>query len=456
MKKYDVIVIGSGCGMNIVDEALASGLSVALVDKGPLGGTCPNTGCIPSKMLIFAADRIAEIQESRKLGIAAEIEDIDFTSIMERMRKFVRENQRHMRRGIGETKNLDFYEGTGRFTADYTIEVNGETVKGDKVFVAAGSRPVIPPIKGLDNVDYLTNETLLELEERPDSIIIIGGGYVAVEYGHFLAAMGVEVTLLEMADRLVLAEEPEVADLLKKRLSERMHVHTGVQAEEFQSNAGEVAVSANDLKADKRKEFRAQRVLVAVGRRSNADLLALDNTGVEIDRRGFIKVGEYLETTKRDIFAIGDINGQQMFTHVANAEASLAAHNSIHGHRAKVDYSAAPHAVYSHPQIASVGLTEEAARKEHKVLVGRAEYSEVAQGEAMKEEDGFAKAIVEADSGKLLGFHIIGPYAPILIQEVTGAMTGRGGIEQIRTSMHIHPAITELVPAVLSSLKDAG
>lgn len=455
MKKYDVIVIGSGCGMNIVDEALRLGLNVALVDKGPLGGTCANTGCIPSKMLIFAADRIAEIQEARELGIEAEIRNIDFGFIMERMRKSARENREHMKQGIAETKDLDFYEGSGRFVADHTIEVNGETIKGDKVFIAAGSRPLIPPIKGLEDVDYLTNETVLELKERPESVIIIGGGYIAVEYGHFFAAMGTAVTMLEMADRLILSEEPEIAELLKKRLSRRMEVHTGVQAQELKGNAGGVTVTVNDIETGKKREFSAQKTMVAVGRRSNADLLALGNTGVEIDRRGFIKVDEYLETTKRNIFAVGDINGQQMFTHVANEEASLAAYNGIHGStKVKMDYSAAPHAVYSHPQIASVGLTEEAASKAFKVMVGKAMYSDVAQGDAMMERNGFAKAIVEANSRKMLGFHIIGPYAPILIQEVIEAMASGGGIDQIQTSMHIHPAITELIPAVLSNLKD--
>jgi dihydrolipoamide dehydrogenase len=454
MKEYDVIAIGSGCGMNIVDEALAHGLSVALVDKGPLGGTCANLGCIPSKMLIFAAGRIAEIQEAKKLGIEAEIRNINFNFIMERMRKFIRENQKHMKQGLSHAENLGFYEGEGHFVDDYTIEVNGEKIKGDKIFIASGSRPMIPPINSLDSVDFLTNETVLQLEERPKSLIIIGGGYIAVEYGHFFAAMGTRVTMLEMADRLVLAEDPEIADVLKKELSRRMDVYTDVRAEEVKENGRGITVIAMDAKSNVGKEFTAQRILVAVGRRSNADLLKVENTGVEIDKRGFIKVNEYLETTKKNIFAVGDANGQQMFTHVANKEAMLASHNAIHGSKLKMDYSAAPHAVYSHPQIASVGMTEEAARKGYKVLVGRAEYLNVAQGEAMMEENGFAKAVLEAGTGKILGFHIIGPYAPILIQEVINTITSGGGIDQIQTSMHIHPAITELIPALLSSLKN--
>ena len=234
-----------------------------------------------------------------------------------------------------------------------------------------------------------------------------------------------------------------------------MNVYTNVRAEEVKGNELSITVTTTDAKSGAKKEFKAQRILIAVGRRSNADLLRVENTGVEIDKRGFVMVNEYLETSKKNIFAVGDINGKQMFTHVANAEASVAADNGIHGNKTKMDYNAAPHAVYSHPQIASVGMTEETARKTHKVLVGKAKYSDVAKGEAMMEETGFAKAIVDADTGKILGFHIIGPYAPILIQEVIGAMASGISVYHIQASMHIHPALTELVPMSLINLSDA-
>jgi len=454
MKNYDVIVIGSGCGSIIADEAVAHGFKTALVDRGPLGGTCLNVGCIPSKMLIYPADRIVEIEEAEKLGIGAEISNIDFKSIMARMRKSIRENQSHIREGIKQAKKLAFYEGEGHFTGDYTIEVNGEEIKGDKIFIASGARPFVPPIKGLDGVGYLTNETALQLKARPDSLIIIGGGYIAVEYGHFFAAMGTKVTILEMADRLVLPEEPEISELLRKALSRRMAIHTGAQASEVKKKGNGVAVLVKDKKTGKEKRFSGQSVLMAVGRRSNADILKVENTGVEMDERGFIKVNQYLETSQKNIFAVGDANGQQMFTHVANREAVIAANNAFHDARIAIDYSAAPHAIYSHPQIASVGLTEENARKDHEILVGRAKYSDVAKGEAMVETEGLAKAVVEKETEKILGFHIVGPYAPVLIQEVVNAMTTGGHSGEIDQSLHIHPALTELIPTVLNNLEE--
>lgn len=455
MKEYDVLVIGSGAGAVIVDEAVGEGLKVAMVDKGPLGGTCMNLGCIPTKILIYPADVVAVLQEAEKLGIRAEVKSVDFKSIMHRMRKSRQESQDYVRRGIEEPENLDLYEGEGHFVDDHTLEVKGERVKGKLVFIASGSRPLVPRLKGLDDVDFLTSDDLLELDERPDSLIVVGGGYIAVEYAHFFAAMGTRVTLLEMLERLVQGEEPEVADVLAKSLARRMSMNLGMRVEEVRGGGDGCVVTAREVRSGKMQEFTAEKVLLAVGRISNADLLKVENTGVELDPSGFIKVDEYLETTKRDIFAVGDANGKQMFLHVANREAEIAWHNSRNRRRKrKMDYSAAPHAIYSHPQIASVGLTQEQAAQEYHVMVGKARYWDTAKGEAMMEQEGFAKAIVDAHSGKILGFHIVGPHAPILIQEVINAMAKDLGVRGITEGMHIHPALPELILTALGNLEE--
>ncbi len=453
MKHYDVIVVGSGSGMNVVEEALHHGLKVALVDKGViLGGTCLNVGCIPSKMLIFPADRIIELQEAGKLGVRAEVRSIDFRSIMERMRKSTGETVAQIRKGLKFTEELDFYEGEGRFVDEYTLEVNGERIAGKRIILASGSRPLIPPIPGLDGVPYLTNESVLQLNAPPQSLVIVGGGYIGVEYGHFFAAMGTEVTILEMAGRLVPAEEPEVSALLKEELGKRMSVRLNTAAGEITGDEKGIRVKLKTTDG-KQGEVAAEKIMIAAGRSSNADWLKVENAGIETDDKGFIKVNEYLETSKKNIYAVGDANGKQMFTHVANREASLVAHSILHNDRVKMDYNAIPHAVFSHPQIAAVGMTEDEARKKHKVLVGRAKYFDVAKGEAMMEEQGFAKAIVEEDGGRILGFHVIGPYAPIVIQEVINAMASGGHIDEIASGMHIHPALPELVQRTLSNLR---
>ncbi len=455
MKNFDVIVIGSGSGGMILDAAYRSSLKCAYVDRGPLGGTCLNVGCIPSKMLIYPADRIVEIQEAHKLGIKAEIKSIDFKAIMTRMRKPIDESLGHMRAGLKHAENLAFYEAEGHFVDDYTLEVEGEKIRGDKIFIVAGARPSIPPIKGLDKINYLTNETLLSITKLPKSIVIIGGGYIAAEYGHFLAAMGSEVTMLQRGSRLVPNMEPEISQVLEQALSRRMKIYTNTGAVEVKhSSTGDVVVG-KDKETGKEQEFKGERVLVATGRRSNADVLRVEKTGVKTDERGFVVVNEHLETSKPGIWALGDIIGKQMFKHTANREAQIAWHNaSQSGEKRKMEYHAVPYAVFSYPQIAGVGMTQVEAERNHDILVGIAKYSDVAKGEAMVEEEGFAKAIVEKETYRILGYHIIGPYAPILIQEVVDIMALGGNMWTLAQGMHIHPALTELIVSALGNLSD--
>ncbi len=454
MKKYDVIVIGSGSGGIILDQAYRAGFKVAYVDRGPLGGTCLNVGCIPSKMLIYPADRVVEIQEAHKLGINAEIKAIDFKAIMARMRQPIDESLAHMRAGLQHAQNLDFYEAEGQFISNYTMEVAGEEIRGEKIFIVAGARPYIPPIKGLDKVNYLTNETLLEITELPKSVIIIGGGYIAAEYSHFLAAMGSKVTILQQGPHLVPQNEPEISTTLQNALSKRMRVFTNTTAiEAKQTTSGDIVIGEHD-ESGEQSEFKGERILVATGRQSNADVLNVKKTGVKTDERGFIEINDYLETSKKNIWALGDVTGRYMFKHVANREAQLAWNNAVGEHKQKMEYHAVPYAVFSYPQIAGVGLTAAEAVKDHEILLGTAKYSDVAKGEAMVEEDGFAKAIIDKNTYKILGFHIIGPYAAMLIQEVVDIMAIGGNMWTLAQGMHIHPALTELIVSALGNLYD--
>ena len=233
-----------------------------------------------------------------------------------------------------------------------------------------------------------------------------------------------------------------------------MEVHLNSQAQEIKTRGGKVRVTVKDSVTDENKDFTADRILIAVGRRSNADLLKVENTDIELDKRGFIKVNEKMETNVKNVYAVGDANGRQMFTHVANREALIAAENLLQDAGLKMSYDAVPHAVYSHPQIAAVGLTEEQARQDHDILVAKIPYTDVAKGEAMMEQEGFAKAIVDKESMKILGFHIIGPFAPTLIQEVVNAMTSGGNLEEINNGIHIHPALSELIQNTVNSLEE--
>lgn len=454
MEEYDVVVIGSGAGAIIVEQALVHGLKTALIDKGPIGGTCLNVGCIPSKMLIFPADRVVEIQEAAKLGVKAEIKGVDFQAIMERMRKSIRASRDHIRAGIENIPQLDFYEDKASFVDEYTLEVAGERIRGKRIFIVSGARPLIPPLKGIEQCDYLTNESVLEMMERPENLIIIGGGYIAAEYGHFFAAMGTKVTILQRAERLVKDEEPEISHLLQKKMGKRMDIFTDTEALEVKKKEKGWVVSTRNSKTGEEREFQAEKVFVAAGRQSNADILQVEKTGVKTDKRGYIIVNDYLETSKENIWALGDAIGKKMYRHSANQEASLVWQNSLHGARNKMDYNKVPHAVFSYPPVAAVGMLEEEAKKSYDIMVGRALYNQVAKGEAMMEEESLAKIIVEKEKWRILGFHIIGPYAPILIQEVINAMSAEGTVMSIVSGMHIHPALPEVVQTTLQNLEE--
>jgi dihydrolipoamide dehydrogenase len=455
VKEYDIIVVGSGSGTHIVDSALAHGMHVALVDRGPLGGTCLTVGCIPSKELIVPADRVMEAREAAKLGVEVDVTKVDFQSIMERMRQGVREGQEKVRAGIEAASDLDFYETEGHFVDAHTLQVDDERITSDSIFLVSGARPLIPVIEGVEDVDYLTNESVLELTERPESILIVGGGYIAAEYGHFFAAMGTQVTIVQRNAYLVPDEEPEISELLQEKMAKRMDIHTNTEAVEIREDEDGISVICENVQSGEEQTLNAQRVMIAAGRRSNADLLQVENAGIETDERNYIKANEYLETNVDGIWALGDATGEHMFKHVVNREAAIVADNFFHDHHTAMDYGAVPHAVFSHPQIASVGLTEAEARREFDILVGHADYWDVAKGQAMLEKDGFAKAIVGQEDGRLLGFHIIGPYAPILIQEVINVMANAGTVRDIARPMYIHPALPEVVPATFNNLQEA-
>ena len=454
MKKYDVAVIGSGCGLLVVEAAARKGLKVALFEEGNMGGTCLNVGCIPSKMLIYPADVIYEIERSYRIGISAACSSVDFESIIQRTLSTVTGYRNKLQRQMHRVEGIDLYEQHARFVDDSTIEAGGERIQARQVFIACGARPSIPANFSVKE-GYLTNDNLLELKTLPGQITIIGGGYIACEYAHFFASMGSDVTILEMADRLLLSEEPEISAVVEKTLGDKIKVLTGIHVSSVDKTASGWVVNAIDANQNLEKQVMSERVLYAVGRTSNTDGLNLESTGIKTDDKGFITVDEYLQTSVDNIYAIGDVNGQYMFRHAANYEAEIAWHNSQTGSgehkKVPVDYSAMPKAIFTRPQVASVGMTEEHARKAHNIKTGTVSYFDTAKGEAMQEKDGFAKTIIEAESGAILGFHIVGPSAAILIQEVVNAMTYDQTGASIAGSVHIHPALSEIIPLALSS-----
>lgn len=457
MEEFDVLVIGSGSGMIVAAQAVASGLKTALVDSGQVGGTCINRGCVPSKMLMYPADVLETIREAEKLGINASVTAIDFKRIMKNMHETVMGDVEQQTRAVKSEANIKCFKDVGEFVSDYTLKVGDATIKAKRIFIVSGARPDIPEIKGIKNVDYLTSDTVLNLETLPRSLIIIGGGYVAAEYGHFFSSMGTKVTIIQKNARLLPGEEPEVSDLIKEEMGERMAIFTNYEAIEATQKDNAKAVLARKVGNSSLKEFTAEAVLVGTGRVPNSDILKPQKTGVEVDRRGYIKVDEYLATRKKNIWAFGDAIGRQMFKHVANYEAQITWHNATNDHKIEMDYSAAPHAIFTYPQVASVGLKEtEAKRQGGKIYLGTAYYRDTALGAAMGRPRGFVKVILDGNTGKILGGHIVGPFASVLIQEIVNAMaTGDRTFSPILRSMHIHPAMSEVVQNAFVNLREA-
>jgi len=454
MKEYDLIVVGSGAGMNVSWKAINQGMKVALVDQGPMGGTCPNNGCIPSKMLIYPADVIRTLEAASSVGIEAHIDQIEFSKIMGRMRSVVNDARTHMEKGAKSVESLDWYEATGEFVGEYQIKAGEEVITAQRIVIASGSRPNVPPIPGLEEAGYLDNISLLELETPPESLIIMGGGYIACEYGHFFSAMGSKVTILGKSPRLLANEETEISRRVERGLSEHIDVRTNHEVVKLEWEGGNKVVSAVNLNTKEVEEFQSQEILVALGRRSNADLLKPENAGVETDKLGWILVDEYLETSKSGIWALGDAIGKHMFRHTANSEAEVVWANISSDRKVEMDYHAVPHAVFTCPQVGSVGMTEEEAKaKGYHILVGRAKYTDVAKGYAMAEEDGFVKVIVDRDSGRILGCHIVGSESPDLAQQVVYLMNAEGGgyMPLVRAEV-IHPALSEVVIRAFANL----
>ena len=458
MKEYDLIVIGTGSGMNFIDSIIGSkrDIKIAVIDKDEPGGICLTRGCIPSKLLLYPAELVRVIGTSGKFGIDVDIKNIDFNKVMERMRTIIYDDIDNIREGLSTAQNIDYYHDIAEFVDPYTLKIGKETLSSKMIFLCTGSKVKIPPVKGLEDAGYLTSDTVLEMTQLPESIVIIGGGYIATEYGHFFSSMGSRVTIIGRNPRFIPSEEPEISAFAKKELSKHMNILTGYDVIEVQKAGDGKRVIAREKSTGNEIDVVAEDILVAVGRGPNTDILAPEKGGIETDKSGWIAVNDYLETSQPNIWAFGDANGKYLFKHVANHESRIVYSNAILKKKVKADYHAVPHAVFSYPEIASVGMKEkEAISKygEENVLIGFKSYGETAKGMAMEAMDYFVKVIVERDSFRLLGAHIIGPYASILIHEIIPLMyTKDQSAGPIMKGMHIHPALNEVISMAFNSL----
>ncbi|OGS56634.1 MAG: dihydrolipoyl dehydrogenase [Euryarchaeota archaeon RBG_19FT_COMBO_56_21] len=453
MKEYGLIVIGTGAGMNVVDVALQRGLRVALVEEGPLGGTCLNRGCIPSKVLVHAADSIREAEAAEKAGVSLRVEKTDYALIKKRMWDIVLTGRHELENGVKSVREIDLYTSIGSFVSDYTMQVGGETIKAPRIVIASGARAQIPPVPGLDKVKYHTYRTVFNIEERPESIVILGGGYIGCEFAHFFSAIGTKVTLVGRNPVLLPHEEPETSALVKKRLSSHVEVHTATDTLGVEGRDGMISVTIRDPQSGV-KTVDSQHLLVATGVQSNSDWVKPEKTGVNTDDKGWIRTNQFLETSKPNIYALGDALGRNMYRHTANYEASIVRYNMFAEKKVTVDLHAVPHAVFTDPQVGQVGMTENDARIGRKIMVGFSRFYDTAMGYAYADEEAFVKVIVESPSRKILGATVAGPQASILVQQVVNLMNSEAQTYMpLARAQIIHPTLTEALASAFGALK---
>jgi mycothione reductase len=457
VQHFDLCIIGTGSGNSIIDERFDH-LNVALVEMGTFGGTCLNVGCIPSKMFVYPADLAASTIQATRLGVDLDLQGVRWREIQERIFGRIDPKAASGRSYRQQSHNVTVFDGRARFVGPRELEVGAaQTITSDRIVIAAGSRPVIPDLPGLSSVEFHTSDTVMRLLELPESMIIIGGGYIAAEFAHVFSAFGTSVTVLNRSEVLLRREDVEVAkrftDLLGRRVDVRLN--TSVTSVE-KTDDGRVRVHVKGPEGE-RDPLDTKILLVATGRTSNGDTMDPARGGIDVDDEGLIVVDPYQKTTAEGVFALGDVCSRQQLKHIANSDARVVQHNLLHPDSMIAnDRRFVPRAVFSMPQVASVGLTEaEAAEQGIDYVISKQDYGETAYGWAMEDHDHFVKLIADDSSKLLLGAHIVGPQASSLIQPLIHAMSFEQPAPEVARGQYwIHPAMTEVIENALLGLSD--
>jgi mycothione reductase len=454
VRHFDLVVIGTGSGNSIVDERFGD-WDVAIVEKGVFGGTCLNVGCIPTKMFVHTADVAATPAGAARLGVDEELHGVRWPEIRDRVFGRIDPIAAGGRRWRMEgNANVTVYEGQARFIGPKTLDTGtGEVITADRFVIAAGSRPIVPDVAGIEDVGFLTNEDVMRLDELPRRMIVLGSGFVATEFAHVFASFGVEVTLVARSGVLLRHEDEEIATRFTELASKKWDVRLNSKAVRVERVDGAVRLHLETPRGAEVVE--GDVLLAAVGRIPNTDLLDVEATGVTLHSDGRIVVDEKQRTAVDGIWALGDVSSEHQLKHVANHEARVVQHNLLHADAPiDADHRFVPHGVFSSPQIGAVGLTEQEARERGiRYVTASQDYADIAYGWAMEDTTGFAKLIADPATGQLLGAHIIGPQAPTLIQLVIQAMSfGISARDLARGQYWIHPAMPELLENALLKL----
>lgn len=441
---YDLVVIGGGAaGLVAATGGASLGAKTALIEKKKLGGDCTWYGCIPSKALLKSSQVFSLVKRINEFGIDGSGE-YDQSQVMSHVREIINKISEHHPPEVFEKRGIKVLFGNSKFINNTTIDLDGKQVSSKRFIICTGSHPMVPPIEGLKDVDYLTNENIFDLEVLPKSIAVLGGGPIGVEISQALARFGVEVSIVEMVDRILFREDEEIAQVLTDSLNkDSAKIYAGKKAVKFSKEGDTVAIIVED-KVKNQSVIKAEKVLVAVGRAPNIEGLELEKAGIKYSRKG-IEVNKTLRTSAKNIYACGDIVGPYQFSHMAEHQAIIAVGNALFPFKRKVDYSAVPWCTFTDPELAHVGLTEEEARKQSKdIKVYRSKYSESDRAVTDLEEKGLAKVICDK-KGYVLGAHIVGANAGEIIHEYVLAKAKKLKIGDISLAIHIYPTLAQIV-----------
>ena len=450
---FDAIVIGAGqAGPALAARLDKERLKTAFVERKLLGGTCVNTGCVPTKTLVASAHAAHLARRGAEFGFSAGEIRVDMSAVKRRKDGVVKQSSDGLEKWIGGMKHLTLLRGHARFTAPRTIAVNGQSLTADKVFLNVGGRASVPDLPGVKDVPFLTNTSMMDVDFLPEHLVIIGGSYIGLEFAQMYRRFGSQVTVVEMAPKLLAREDDDVAQEIRAILErEGVVIRTGAECMKLQKGE-RITVGLSCQEGAPVAE--GSHVLLAVGRKPNTHDLGLKEGGIEADERGYIKVDDELRTSAEGVWALGDANGKGAFTHTSYNDYEIVAANLFDGDKRRVSDRIPAYALFIDPPLGRVGMNEAEARKSgKKVLAGKMPMTRVGRAREAGETQGFMKVLVDADSEELLGASLLGLNADEIVHSLLDVMYAKKPYTTIQRAVHIHPTVTELIPTLLGSLK---
>ena len=454
-EKYDAIVIGTGqSGPSLAGRLAAEGLKTAVLERKLFGGTCVNVGCTPTKALVASARAAYMARRAADFGVvlAGQV-SVDMKRIKARKDDLVRPSTQGIEKWLSNTSNMTVYKGHGRFESANTVRVNGELLEGQKIFLNVGARAFVPNMPGLDQIDYLTSSSMMEVDFLPDHLIIIGGSYIGLEFAQMYRRFGSQVTVIEMSDRLIGRDDDDVSETVKEILeNEGVNVRLKAECIALERRGNDVVVKLDC--SENPKEVTGSHLLLAVGRVPNTDDLGLDSAGVETNERGFIKVDDQLRTTVPGIWALGDANARGAFTHTSYNDFEIVAANLFDDDPRRVTDRITTYGLFIDPPLGRVGMTEREVRASgRKALIGKRAMTRISRAKERGETQGFMKILIDAETKKILGAAILGIGGDEIVHSILDLMYADAPYTVIQRAVHIHPTVSELIPTMLGELK---